>query len=94
MKSILCASLLILLTPSAYAAELPGDSAAGKRLLDANCMECHQTDVYTRKDRKVQSLDALKKQVVNCTHMARKDFSESERQDLVKYLNDTFYHFQ
>ena len=48
MKSILCASLLILLMPSAYAASLPGDSAEGKRLLDANCMECHQTDIYTR----------------------------------------------
>jgi len=93
MKSILCASLLILLTPSAYAASLPGDSAEGKRLLDANCMECHQTDVFTRKDRKVQSLDALKEQVAGCTHMAKKEFSASEMQDLVKYLNDQFYHF-
>jgi hypothetical protein len=55
MKSILCASLLILLMPSAYAASLPGDSADGKRL--------------------VQSLDGLKKQVANCTHMAKKEFS-------------------
>ena len=30
MKSILCVSLLIVLMPSAYAAELPGDSADGK----------------------------------------------------------------
>jgi hypothetical protein len=38
MKSILGVSLLILLMPSAYAAALPGDSAEGKRLYDANCM--------------------------------------------------------
>ena len=50
MKSILCLSLLNLLMPSAYAAELPGDSADGKRLHDANCMGCHDTGVYTRKD--------------------------------------------
>jgi len=93
MKSILCASLTILLMSSASAASLPGDSAEGKRLLDANCMECHQTGVYTRKDRKVQSLDGLKEQVANCTHMARKEFSASETQDLIKYLNDQFYHF-
>ena len=93
MKSILCASLLILLMPSAYAASLPGDSAEGKRLLDANCMECHQTDIYTRKDRNVQSLDGLKAQVANCTHMARKEFSASETDNLIKYLNDQFYHF-
>jgi mono/diheme cytochrome c family protein len=70
MKRIIVCAALLLLMPSAYAASLPGDSAEGKRLLDANCMECHQTDIYTRKDRHVQSLDALKAQVVGCTHMA------------------------
>ena len=93
MKSILFVSLLILLVPGAHAASLPGDSAAGKRLLDANCMTCHQTDIFTRKDRQVQSLDALKEQLASCTHMAEKDFSASETQDLLKYLNDQFYHF-
>ena len=51
----------MLLIASAYAAELPGDSADGKRLHDANYMGCHDTGIYTRKDRLVQSLDALKK---------------------------------
>jgi cytochrome c5 len=94
MKSILCVSLLILLMPSAYAASLPGDSADGKRLYDPNCMGCHDTGIHTRKDRLVQSLDALKKQVGNCTHMAKKEFSASETQNIIKYLNDQFYHFR
>lgn len=94
MKGILYALLLILLTPSAYASELPGDSAEGERLLGAHCMECHQTDIFTRKNRKVQSLDALKKQLVACSHAANVEFAASEMQDLLKYLNDHFYHFQ
>jgi hypothetical protein len=94
MKSILCVSLLILLMPTSAYAELPGDSADGKRLHDANCMGCHDTSVFTRKDRLVQSLDALKKQLASCTHMAKKEFSASETQDLLKYLNDQFYHFR
>jgi len=94
MKGILCVSLLILLMPTAYAASLPGDSANGKRLYDANCMGCHDTSVLTRKDRVVQSLDALKEQLTSCTHMAKKELSESETQDLLKYLNDQFYHFR
>jgi cytochrome c5 len=94
MKGILCGSLLILLMPSAYAASLPGDSADGKRLYDANCMGCHDTSVFTRKDRVVQSLDALQKQLASCTHMAKKGFSASETQNLLKYLNDQFYHFR
>jgi mono/diheme cytochrome c family protein len=94
MKRILCASLLILLTPGAHAAPLPGDAAAGKRLLEAHCMECHQTDIFTAKNRKVQSLDALKEQLVGCAHAANVEFSKSQMQDLLKYLNDQFYHFQ
>jgi mono/diheme cytochrome c family protein len=93
MKGILGVSLLILL-PSAYAAALPGDSADGKGLYDANCMGCHDTGIYTRKDHLVRSLDALKKQLVSCSHAAKKEFSASEMQDLLKYLNDQFYHFR
>ena len=66
-RIILCASLLILLMPSANAAALPGDSADGKRLYDANCMGCHDTG---------------------------KEFSASETQNIIKYLNDQFYHFR
>ena len=94
MKTIIYASLSVLLAASAYAASLPGDSANGKRLLDANCMTCHQTDIFTREDRKVQSLDALKEQLVACSHAAKQDFSASEMQDLLKYLNDQFYRFE
>jgi hypothetical protein len=94
MKGILGMSLLIPLMTTAYAASLPNDSADGKRLYDANCMGCHDTSVFTRKDRVVQSLDDLKKQLAGCAHMARKEFSESEAQDLLEYLNDQFYHFR
>jgi hypothetical protein len=94
MKGILCGSLLIMAMPAAYAAPLPGDSASGQRLFEASCMGCHDTGVLTRNDRVVQSLDALKEQLTGCAHMAKKEFSESETQDLLKYLNDQFYHFR
>ena len=94
MRSILCVTLLILLMSRAYAAALPGDSADGKRLHDANCMGCHNSDIYARKDRIVQSLDALEKQLVSCSHMAKAEFSTNEMQDVLNYLNDQFYHFR
>jgi cytochrome c553 len=92
MKSILCVLLLTVLMPSAHAA-LPGDSADGKRLHDANCTGCHDTGVYTRKNRHVRSLDALKQQLGTCAHAAKKEFSPTETQNIVKYLNDQFYKF-
>jgi hypothetical protein len=94
MKSILGVWLLILMMPIAHAAELPGDSADGKRLYDANCMGCHDTGIHTRKDRIIQSLDALKKRLGDCSHMANKEFSEIETQNIIKYLNDQFYQFR
>jgi hypothetical protein len=93
MKVILCVPAMMFLAASAHAA-VPGDGAEGKRLHDANCTGCHDTSVYTRKDHRVRSLDGLKQQVENCTHMAQKEFLPAERQDIVKYLNDQFYRFQ
>ena len=93
MKSILCVSLLILLMPSAYA-ELPGNSTDGSFLHDANCLGCHDTGVYTRKDRRIRSLDALKGQLANCSHMATLQLSAIETQNIIKYLNDQFYQFR
>lgn len=92
MKFILTILVMMFLAASAHAA-VPGDSAAGKRVHDANCVSCHEDSVYTRQDHKVRSLDGLKKQVENCTHMAQRVFSPAEKQDIVKYLNDQFYRF-
>jgi hypothetical protein len=83
----------ILLIPGAYAA-LPGDGADGQRLHEANCTGCHDTGVYTRENRQVRSLDALKQQLEGCGHVAKKEFSVAETQSIIKYLNERFYHFQ
>jgi mono/diheme cytochrome c family protein len=83
----------ILLTLSAQAAELPGDAAEGRRLHDANCTGCHDSAVYTRKDHAVRSLDGLKLQFESCSHMAKKEFSQAQARNIIKYLNDQFYRF-
>ena len=93
MKAIQIAPVMMFLAASAQAA-VPGDGAEGKRLHDANCTGCHDTSVYSRKDHKVRSLEGLKQQVESCTHMAQKEFTSAERQNVVKYLNDQFYRFE
>lgn len=92
MKRLLIVALLLPLAGAGHAA-LPGDFSAGKRLHDANCTGCHDAGVYTRKDRQVRSLDALKQRLRDCGHMAGKEFSAAQTQDIVKYLNEEFYRF-
>lgn len=92
MKGIRFALLTILLTPAAHAA-LPGDSAEGERLVVANCTTCHDTGVFSRADHKILSLDALRRQLASCGHGAKKEFSPAETDNIVKYLNERFYHF-
>lgn len=74
-------------------AALPGDAAEGKRLHDANCMACHDTGVYTRKDRKMRSVDAVRQHMQSCSHMAKLSLSAAQEQHLLKFLNEQFYRF-
>jgi hypothetical protein len=62
------------------------------------CLSALGTGFYQSLDTRHWSphlpLDSLKQQVENCTHMAQKEFSSAEKQNIVKYLNDQFYRFQ
>lgn len=93
MRALLCACVVLLLPVLAHAA-LPGDPAEGKSVHDINCTGCHDTSVYARPDRRVHSLDALKKLLPRCERAAGTDFSANERRDLLKYLNESFYRFR
>lgn len=89
------AALLALaaLLPTTAQAALPGDAASGARLHQAHCTGCHGAEVYTRKERRVGSLAALRAQLDGCTHLAKLDFSPGQLQDLIKHLNEQYYHF-
>jgi len=83
-----------MLSVSAQAASLPGDVASGKKLHDANCLSCHKDEVYKRQDRHVTSLDGLREQISGCSHQTSVKFSAEQRNDLAKYLNETYYKFK
>ena len=76
---------------SVQAASLPGDTASGKKLYQANCTSCHKDDVHTRKDHTVKNLQGLTEQIHNCEHMTDVKLEKNQVNDLVKYLNETYY---
>ena len=49
--------------------------------------------LYTRTDRRVTSLGALIGQVEGCNSMQKTGLDENGINDVVKYLNESFYKF-
>jgi cytochrome c553 len=94
LKSFVLFPIFAVLSVSTQAATLPGDAANGKKLYDARCTSCHNDSVHTSKDRKIKSLEGLTGQIHNCTHMTDVTLGKAQENDLVKYLNETYYKFK
>ena len=94
MKPVFPILAVVFLAAAAQAAELPGETANGKKLHAVRCAACHDDGVYTRKNRRITSLEALAKQVSACGRMADITLGKSQIDDLVKYLNETYYKFK
>jgi len=90
MKIIMTAGVLLALATGHALA----DSAKGKELHDAHCMKCHDTGVYTRAERFISSRDALKKQVNRCQLNVGAQWFDEDINDVVQYLDETFYQFK
>lgn len=76
------------------------DAARGKALHDAHCTGCHNsimsgdpTAIFTRPQRIVRSFDGLQKRVRFCESMAGTSWSEADINDVIAYLNQSFYKF-
>ena len=102
MKTRLLTILIFSLPVNAMAtALLPGDMERGKNLHDSSsCLSCHSQMtggkpdmLYTRSERRVSNLGGLIKQVDGCNKMQKVGLDENGVNDVVKYLNESFYKF-
>lgn len=87
--TLLTVSATLLATPASAA-----DPAHGRQLQEANCMSCHDNGMYTRKDRKITSLDGLQKQVRRCELTLGLQWFDEDVSDVAAYLNQNFYQFK
>ena len=90
-------SLLILIT--AVLATLSSSSFAidvnhGKSLQQENCMSCHDDGIYTREERRVTTLDALRQQVQRCETNLNLTWFPEDVDAVIEYLNTSFYKFK
>jgi uncharacterized membrane protein len=89
MKKYLKLFLLTAIVSSPAVADVKN----GEDLHQANCVRCHDSAVYTRENKRVQSLDKLGTQVRFCKDNLRISWFDDEVDDVVEYLNKSYYHF-
>ena len=78
-----------------------GDANEGRKLVaEKHCETCHANKtmgdapaVYTRKDRKVTSLEKLKAQVSLCNSELRLEMFPEDEEHVAAFLNAEYYHF-
>jgi hypothetical protein len=93
------AALLLVATALPAAA---ADAEAGKRLVaEKQCETCHHNKtlgdakaIYLRKDRKVTTLAKLKARVALCNSELSLQLFPDEEEQVVAYLDRTYYQFK
>jgi hypothetical protein len=70
------------------------DAEHGQKLHDEQCMKCHDSGVYTREDRRVADRDALVKQVKRCELNLGLSWFDTDINDVVQYLDQSYYKFK
>jgi cytochrome c2 len=91
---LLLAPILFLMLPTSQAALLLGDDAKGKQVHDQRCVKCHNSSVYTRNPRQVQSIEGLMGRVKMCNNQLELSLDEKQLDDITSYLNKAFYKFE
>lgn len=69
-----------------------GDAARGEAL-HRSCLQCHGTEAYLPPQRRVQSMEELRRETVRWGDMYNPALTPGEIEDLVAYLNRDFYRF-
>ncbi len=91
MKTRLSATLIIVVLATMTSANA-ADFDAGE-FLQSQCTRCHDDSVYTRPDRRVDSLKRLESQVRMCDANIGTKLFDDDIAAVVDYLNTHYYRF-
>ena len=70
------------------------DLEEGQSMYEEDCTKCHDSSVFTRKERKVNDLGALKKQVHRCVTSQGYSWFDEDEENVTAYLSKAFYKFK
>ncbi len=94
MRKLNTLNCLLLIATCAPGFGLAADLKAGQALHDGKCVSCHASEVYTRSDRRVTSVESLRQQVQRCDANLELGWFEEEIENVSQYLNATYYKFK
>ncbi len=63
------------------------------RFIKGKCSGCHDERVYIRPNHRMQNLQQLEAQVRRCDANINTRLFDEDIATVVRYLNDTYYHF-
>jgi cytochrome c553 len=90
LSPVFAAAALALALPAAVSA----DDTDAHALYQENCTKCHSSEIYTRPDRRIQSLDALNAQVRMCEQNLELKWFDDQVDSVVSLLNEKYYKFE
>jgi hypothetical protein len=92
--SLICLMALSAVTGLAHAQQTPESvSSRGELLYSTHCIECHTTQMHWRAQRKAVDWDTLRFQVRRWQGVVNLGWSDTDINDVARYLNDTIYKF-
>ena len=89
----LAAGLLLITASLPAQAQAGGDPARGRLLYDTHCVACHSKQLHWRDRKLVTDWTTLGEQVRRWQENAGLRWGTNDVDDVVRYLNSTFYHF-
>ena len=97
LLSTLVFGFLISITNLSFAVDIQ----RGQDLHDSNCISCHAAiygdkgnEIYTRPNRKIETLMGLEAQLKRCKNSLGTNWPEDQILDVQHYINTNFYHFE
>jgi len=101
MKTHLAAAASLTLFALPLPAAASADLAAGQKLHDENCRACHikrwggdGSAAYTRPERHIRDLAALRQRVAVCSAQSGAKFFPEDEENVAAYLAQRYYQFK
>jgi len=84
---------IALLSCALIASPAMAEESMGEKLVNDHCQRCHDNSIFTRSNSIIHSYGDLQRRVEFCDANAGTHWNAKQFQEVVEYLNNTFYKF-